>query len=85
MGGVILALLLRAVPYLLRLFWPALGTGVLIAAGVDVVRDGISGAIDGQLALVFLGGIALGVAACILWGVGSIGEYRRTEPPQPHL
>jgi hypothetical protein len=85
MGGLILAIFLRAVPYLLRLFWPTLGTGVLIAAGVDVVRDGTSGAIDDQLARIYLGGLAVGVAACILWGVGSVREYRRTEPPQPHL
>jgi uncharacterized membrane protein YedE/YeeE len=85
MGGLILACLLRAAPYALRLFWPTLGTAVLVGTGVDVARDHARGALDPLYAWGFLGGIAVGVAACILWGAGNIREYRNTEPPQPHL
>jgi hypothetical protein len=85
MGGLILALLLRAVPYLGRLFWPVLASAVLAGSGIQVWHDAAHGALDREYALTLLGGIALGTAACLLWAVGSIREYRRSEPPQPHL
>ncbi|MBO3732768.1 hypothetical protein [Glycomyces niveus] len=83
--SVIVSLVLRAVPYLTRLFWPGLGTGVLTGLAVKVALDAENGTLDVPYALVVLGGIALGMAACIVWGAGSIREYRRAQPPQPPL
>lgn len=85
MGGLILALLLRAVPYLGRLFWPVLGSAVLAGIGIHVLRDASNGVLDPEYALAVLAGIGLGIAACITWAVGSIRDYRRTEPPPPNL
>ncbi|MFG3342400.1 hypothetical protein [Glycomyces sp. NPDC048151] len=85
MGGLILALLLRAAPYLTHLFWPILACAVLAGCGIQVALDTANGALDREYALAFLAVIALGVAACITWAVGNVREYRRAQPPQPNL
>ncbi len=85
MGALILAGILRAAPYLVRLFWPVLASAILAGLSIKVCHDAVSGALDRQYALVVLAGIALGIAACVTWAAASIHQYRNTEPPQPHL
>jgi hypothetical protein len=85
MGALILALLLRAAPYLTRLFWPVLACLVLAGCAIQVGRDAANGALDRDYALVLLAAITIGIAASVTWAVGSVRDYRRTEPPQPHL
>lgn len=85
MGALILAFLLRAAPYLARLFWPVLASAVLAGLSIVVYRDASNGVLDWQNAWVAFTGIAAGISACTMWAAGSIREYRRAEPPQPHL
>jgi hypothetical protein len=85
MGGLIRLLALRAAPYLVRVFWPSCASAVLIWLAIGVGRDAISAEMDREMALVSLAGIALGLASCLIWAVGSIRDYRRAEAPQPHL
>ncbi|MEU5156095.1 hypothetical protein [Glycomyces sp. NPDC021274] len=85
MGALILACLLRAAPYLARLFWPVLASAVLAGLSIVVYRDASNGVLGWQNALVAFAGIAVGITACMTWAFDSIREYRRAEPPQPHL
>jgi hypothetical protein len=85
MGPLILAFLLRAAPYLSRLFWPVLASVVLAGLSIVVYRDASNSVLGWQNAWVAFAGIAVGMTACVTWAVGSILEYRQAEPPQPHL
>ncbi|MCD0444270.1 hypothetical protein LO763_11620 [Glycomyces sp. A-F 0318] len=85
MGGLIRLWVLRAAPYLVRLFWPSCASAVLIWLGIHIVLDALGAQIDREMALVLLAGIGLGLASCLLWAIGSVREYHRAEAPHPHL
>ena len=85
MGGLIRLLALRAAPYFVRVFWPSCASAVLLWLGIRVALDAVRTEMNRDLTLVTLAGIALGLTSCLIWAVGSIQEYRRTEAPHPHL
>jgi len=85
MGGLIFAYLLRAVPYLLRLFWSALVIAVLAWIASGIWRGAVSGALDWDAALIMLAALVILAAASIAVSVASIRAYRKSVPPTPHL
>ncbi|MEU6246448.1 hypothetical protein [Glycomyces sp. NPDC047010] len=85
MGGLIVAYLLRAVPYLVRLFWAALVIAVLTWLASGVWHRAASGALDWEAASIMLAALSVLAATSIVVSAASIRAYRKSVPPTPHL